>query len=134
MKKNLFEISEQEKREILERHNTLKESPKYKIDINNFITEQGGRPERPSEPSRTGGRPQQSDSTTTQQPINPETPETNDNPTKGSTDNTSVDLNKWAEIAKTKYYQLLAQSKKTGIDILTQGGKFFEKIINNFIL
>jgi hypothetical protein len=130
MKKNLFEISEQEKREILERHNALKESPKYKISINNFITEQGGRPERPSEPSRTGGRPQQSDSTTTEQPVNPETPETNDNPTTGSTDNTSVDLNKWAEIAKTKYYQLLAQSKKTGIDILTQGGKFFEKIID----
>ena len=51
MKKNLFEISEQEKREILEQHNVLKESPKYKIGIN-FITEQGGRPKEPDEPSR----------------------------------------------------------------------------------
>ena len=50
MKKNLFEISEQEKREILEQHNVLKESPKYKIGIN-FITEQGGMPEDPDEPS-----------------------------------------------------------------------------------
>ena len=50
MKKNLFEINEQEKREILEQHNALKESPKYKIGINNFITEQGGRPENPTEP------------------------------------------------------------------------------------
>ena len=49
MKKNLFEISEQEKREILEQHNVLKESPKYKIGIN-FITEQGI-PEDPDEPS-----------------------------------------------------------------------------------
>jgi hypothetical protein len=51
MKKNLFEISEQEKREILEQHNVLKESPKYKIGIN-FITEQGGMPEESDEPSR----------------------------------------------------------------------------------
>jgi hypothetical protein len=114
MKKNLFEISEQEKREILERHNALKESPKYKIGINNFITEQGGRPERPTEPE-TNDSP---------------TPETNDSPT---TDDTSVDLNKWVEIAKTKYDQLLSQSKKIGTDILTQGGKFFEKIIDAVI-
>ena len=37
------------------------------------------------------------------------------------------------EIAKTKYDQLLSQSKKIGTDILTQGGKFFEKIIDAVI-
>ena len=38
MKKNLFEITEQEKKEIFEKHNSLKEFPKYNVDIN-FITE-----------------------------------------------------------------------------------------------
>ena len=109
MTKNLFEISEQEKREILERHNALKESPKYKIGINNFITEQGGRPKNPTAD-----------------------PEINDNPTTGSTqttggtNNTTVDLTKWEKIGKEKFDELLAQGKKTGTDILKMGDEFFK--------
>jgi hypothetical protein len=38
MKKNLFEISEQEKKEIFEKHELLKYPSKYKIDTN-FLTE-----------------------------------------------------------------------------------------------
>ena len=34
MKKNLFKITEQEKKQILEKHNSLKESSKYNVDIN----------------------------------------------------------------------------------------------------
>jgi hypothetical protein len=99
MKKNLFEISEQEKREILEKHNVLKESPKYKIGINNFITEQG-RP-TPNEPSR----------------------ETDDSPTN---DNTTVDLTKWEKIGKEKFDQLKSAGKELGKDILQMGNEFFE--------
>ena len=106
MKKNLFEISEQEKKKILEQHNALKQSPKYKIGLN-FISEQ--MPENPTED-----------------------PEINDNPTTGSTqttggtNNTTVDLTKWEKIGKEKFDELLAQGKKTGTDILKMGDEFFK--------
>jgi hypothetical protein len=44
MKKNLFEISEQEKKEIFEKHELLRYPSKYKIDIN-FLTEDKPKPE-----------------------------------------------------------------------------------------
>jgi len=113
MKKNLFEITEQEKREILEKHNSLKESPKYKIDIN-FITE--AKPTTGGKPTE-GGKPN---------------PEKNDNPTTGSTqttgstDNTTVDLTKWEKIGKEKFDQLKSAGKELGKDILQMGNEFFE--------
>ena len=106
MKKNLFEINEQEKREILEQHNALKQPPKYKIGLN-FITEQ--MPENPTAD-----------------------PEINDNPTTGSTqttgstNNTTVDLTKWEKIGKEKFDELVAQGKKIGADILQKGDEFFK--------
>ena len=113
MKKNLFEITEQEKREILEKHNSLRESPKYKIDIS-LITE--AKPTTGGKPTE-GGKPK---------------PEINDNPTTGSTqttggtNNTTVDLTKWEKIGKEKFDELLAQGKKTGTDILKMGDEFFK--------
>ena len=62
MKKKLFEINNQEKKEILEQHNSLKELPKYKIGIN-FITEQQDF-DNPTEPDT--GNSTTTDSTTTQ--------------------------------------------------------------------
>ena len=106
MKKNLFEINEQEKREILEQHNALKQPPKYKIGLN-FITEQ--MPENPTAD-----------------------PEINDNPTTGSTqttgstNNTTVDLTKWEKIGKEKFDELVSQGKKKGTDILQMGNEFFK--------
>ena len=106
MKKNLFEINEQEKREILEQHNALKQTPKYKIGLN-FITEQ--MPENPTAD-----------------------PEINDNPTTGSTqttgstNNTTVDLTKWEKIGKEKFDELVSQGKKKGTDILQMGNEFFK--------
>ena len=47
MKKNLFKITEQEKKQILEKHNSLKESSKYNVDIN-LLFEQNNNPAAPA--------------------------------------------------------------------------------------
>ena len=56
MKKNLFKITEQEKKEILEKHISLKESSKYNVDINLLFEQKpvtGGKPTSGGKP--TGG-------------------------------------------------------------------------------
>lgn len=47
MKKNLFKITEQEKKQILEKHSSLKESSKYDVDIN-LLFEQNNKAAAPA--------------------------------------------------------------------------------------
>jgi hypothetical protein len=50
MKKNLFKITEQEKKQILEKHSSLKESSKYDVDIN-LLFEQNNKAAAPAKPA-----------------------------------------------------------------------------------